>query len=414
MRQKYWWIPRCHTVATFQLLLPLEGMGERERTCVASTYVVKDQTPREREETNEHRKKGRNTLILKKWITTHRKHPYPTKAEKSYLASQANMTVLQVENWFANVRRVIKTITFEVWLEKHPTYCADPYIQSVHGKHLSCCFVPHTVLIMVASSQCMCLVYIWLFFFIFRYLISPADNFPDGGQIATMHTTTPAFHAPYCITNQATVNGINFPHTHISFPPHADVSSERVTTCAPSDQCALVPASNAPSVGYQQQFNNYAFSCYDDLHNRSHTLGSMEYPSLGGGAHSTEMVNRYGTTHLPSHPPNALRPLKLVDLTQKMLTMPSSSFYEFSGPSVINTSGHSSCAADVPLQLLSTWENGPRTDGRLQQLPSIPSQSVKEEARNGVEPTYMRSAVSWTSHQMPQLICEWLMMRLEN
>ena len=180
------------------------------------------------------------------------------------------------------------------------------------------------------------------------------------------------------------MNGVNFPHTHISFPPHADVSSERVTTCAPSDQCALVPASNAPSVGYQQQFNNYAFSCYDDLHNRSHTLGSMEYPSLGGGAHSTEMVNRYGTTHLPSHPPNALRPLKLVDLTQKMLTMPSSSFYEFSGLSVINTSGLSLYAAEY---YYNSLEHG-RMVGQEQMVdyihkfPSIPPLGVKELAWN--------------------------------
>lgn len=49
----------------------------------------------------------RATQIMKTWLFQHIAHPYPTEDEKRQIASQTNLTLLQVNNWFINGRRRI-------------------------------------------------------------------------------------------------------------------------------------------------------------------------------------------------------------------------------------------------------------------------------------------------------------------
>ena len=67
----------------------------------------------------------RNTAVLVKWIEEHQSNPYPTKAEKQYLAYYSGMNLTQLSTWFANARRRIKKIGMKTWLEGRSTFSLD-------------------------------------------------------------------------------------------------------------------------------------------------------------------------------------------------------------------------------------------------------------------------------------------------
>jgi hypothetical protein len=67
----------------------------------------------------------RNTAFLVKWIEDHQSNPYPTKAEKQYLAYYSGMNLTQLSTWFANARRRIKKIGMKTWLEGRSTFSLD-------------------------------------------------------------------------------------------------------------------------------------------------------------------------------------------------------------------------------------------------------------------------------------------------
>ncbi|KAF0992526.1 hypothetical protein HZS_6562 [Henneguya salminicola] len=56
------------------------------------------------------RKSAVNTSYLRMWYHENIVNPYPTKEEKIRLGLLSNMSILQVNNWFANYRRKIKKI----------------------------------------------------------------------------------------------------------------------------------------------------------------------------------------------------------------------------------------------------------------------------------------------------------------
>ncbi|TRY90366.1 hypothetical protein DNTS_006493 [Danionella cerebrum] len=47
------------------------------------------------------------TNVMRSWLFQHISHPYPTEEEKKQIATQTNLTLLQVNNWFINARRRI-------------------------------------------------------------------------------------------------------------------------------------------------------------------------------------------------------------------------------------------------------------------------------------------------------------------
>ncbi|XP_062383956.1 homeobox protein PKNOX1 isoform X1 [Sardina pilchardus] len=47
------------------------------------------------------------TNVMRSWLFQHIGHPYPTEDEKKQIATQTNLTLLQVNNWFINARRRI-------------------------------------------------------------------------------------------------------------------------------------------------------------------------------------------------------------------------------------------------------------------------------------------------------------------
>ncbi|KAG1945441.1 homeobox protein PKNOX1.1 isoform X5 [Pimephales promelas] len=47
------------------------------------------------------------TNVMRSWLFQHIAHPYPTEEEKKQIATQTNLTLLQVNNWFINARRRI-------------------------------------------------------------------------------------------------------------------------------------------------------------------------------------------------------------------------------------------------------------------------------------------------------------------
>ncbi|KAH9509217.1 Homeobox protein pknox1 [Bulinus truncatus] len=65
----------------------------------------------EEDEKNSKQKRGilpkQATQVMKSWLFQHIVHPYPTEDEKRQIASQTNLTLLQVNNWFINARRRI-------------------------------------------------------------------------------------------------------------------------------------------------------------------------------------------------------------------------------------------------------------------------------------------------------------------
>nr|CDS30476.1 iroquois A [Hymenolepis microstoma] len=55
------------------------------------------------------------TATLKEWLNEHKSNPYPTKTEKSTLATTTGMSSSQISTWFANARRRLKKENKMTW-----------------------------------------------------------------------------------------------------------------------------------------------------------------------------------------------------------------------------------------------------------------------------------------------------------
>ena len=82
-----------------------------------------------------------NRAILVRWLRNNIIRPNPTTQQISVLAEQADMTYVQVKNWFGNTRRTLKKKGpkgADEWLQRHDTHSADPSymvaVKQFHGK----------------------------------------------------------------------------------------------------------------------------------------------------------------------------------------------------------------------------------------------------------------------------------------
>jgi hypothetical protein len=43
--------------------------------------------------------------VLKEWLYSHAKYPYPSQADKEAMAQETSLSIKQINNWFINARR---------------------------------------------------------------------------------------------------------------------------------------------------------------------------------------------------------------------------------------------------------------------------------------------------------------------
>uniref|UniRef100_A0A8D8V355 Homeobox protein PKNOX2 n=2 Tax=Cacopsylla melanoneura TaxID=428564 RepID=A0A8D8V355_9HEMI len=65
------------------------------------------------------------TSIMRSWLFQHLVHPYPTEDEKRHIATQTNLTLLQVNNWFINARRRILQPMLDASSPSDPTTLSE-------------------------------------------------------------------------------------------------------------------------------------------------------------------------------------------------------------------------------------------------------------------------------------------------
>lgn len=94
------------------------------------------------------------TAILRDWLSRHKKHPYPTEEEKAALATETNLNLNQISNWFINARRrILQPMLEQEEEEKNELDIIMPYENRHLGMYRTCHILKWTIEILKKNTH---------------------------------------------------------------------------------------------------------------------------------------------------------------------------------------------------------------------------------------------------------------------
>ena len=176
--------------------------------------------------------------ILKNWLSTHHRHPYPSEVEKEMLQRQTGLNKTQITNWLANARRRGKV---------QPPRSTSPHFgTSTYSKSIDIPRRPGTPALEAMNP-------------LQRWANSPPENEPASVSAIARAVTA---------SSSALSSGLNSPYSY----NYTDDGSSK----------SLCNQSSASSLGTSQSSNGSFSSVYSHgSRNSWGSLGSVQYNSHG-------------------------------------------------------------------------------------------------------------------------------------